>query len=230
MWVWQLILPTLVCICIYQRRAVRSATPTTQLSVRSTWLSEVSCVTDDGRGQLHHWNTHHDELQQKYKQLIIFIASWWYSQSPYTTQIIFRLLLMLLQVKSGIPSGCVQGESGHLSTVEGLGDSAAWTNSPRCLFPWHLGTRLHCITSLWSYVYGLEHIKPIATRHTMAHFSFFWSLHTSTVWVAPSLGNDWLTTVTRLLLTPLTQEQSAEHCKDLGKIHKCVCEWDIVWL
>ena len=115
MWVWQLILPTLVCICIYQRRAVRSATPTTQLSVRSTWLSEVSCVTDGGRGQLHHWNTHHDELQQKYKHLIIFIASWWYSQSPYTTQIIFWPLLMLLQVKSGIPSGCVQGESGHHS-------------------------------------------------------------------------------------------------------------------
>jgi len=56
----------------------------------------------------------------------------------------------------------------------------------------------------------------------MTHFSFFWSFHTSSAWVAPSVGNDWLTTVTWLLLTPLTHEQSTEHCKDLCKIHKYV--------
>ena len=139
-------------------------------------------------------------------------------------------LLMLLQVKSGIPSGCVQGESGHLSTVEGLRRfsclgklSSSHSQALEYKVAFH-------ITSLRGYVCGLEHMQPIATRHTMAHFSLLWSFHTSTAWVAPSLGNDWLTTVTRLLLTPLTQEQSAEHCKDLCKIHKCVCEWDIVQL
>ena len=162
MWVWQLILPTLVCICIYQRRAVRSATPTTQLSVRSTWLSEVSCVTDDGRGQLHHWNTHHDELQQKYKQLIIFIASWWY----FTVSLHNPNYLLTLA---------------YVATSEIR--NPLWLCAGRKWTPFHSGRsrRFSCldklsslpisvalgykaafrITSLWGYVYGLEHIQPI---------------------------------------------------------------------